>query len=151
MIELQSAQSLRISLESIRRGEGGLDEHRATMLRRVPEAGDWAKFPHGHLSMKDLAYLTAKTGHEFAILRGKREDILFHGTDRRCIFEGVLEELLLSKRLMLLGHSHPGEMKPVSSKEDRDVLRMIGQTTSRLISGLSGIEIQFSDDPFEIV
>ena len=64
MIELQSAQSLRISLESIRRGEGGLDEHRAAMLRRVPEAGDWAKFPHGHLSMKDLAYLTAKTSHD---------------------------------------------------------------------------------------
>ena len=69
-------------------------------------------------------------------LRGKREDILFHGTDRRCIFEGVLEELL---------------MEPVTSKEDRDVLRMIAQTTSHLIFGLSGIEIQFSDGPFEIV
>lgn len=151
MIELQSAQSLRVSLESIRRGDGGLDEHRAAMLRRVPEVGDWAKFPYGHLSMKDLAYLTAKTSHEFAILRGKREDILFHGTARRCLFEGVLEELLLSKRLMLFGHSHPGEIKPVASKEDRDVLRIIGQTTSRLISGQSGIEIQFSDDPFEIM
>ena len=151
MIELQSAQSLRVSLESIRRGEGGLDEHRTAMLRRIPEVGDWAKFPYEHLSMKDLAYLTAKTGHEFAILRGKREDILFHGTERRCVFEGILEELLLSKRLMLFGHSHPGEMEPVASKEDRDVLRMIGQTTSRLISGLSGIEIQFSDDPFEIM
>ena len=53
------------------------------------------------LSMKDLAYLTAKTGHEFAILRGKREDILFHGTDRRCIFEGVLEELLFGFRFFI--------------------------------------------------
>lgn len=69
MIELQSAQSMRVSLESIRCGEGGLDEHRAAMLRRVPDVGDWANFPYEHLTMKDLAYLTAKTGHEFAILR----------------------------------------------------------------------------------
>ena len=78
MIELQSAQSMQVSLESIRHGGGGLDGRRTSMLRRVPEVGDWAKFPHEYLSMKDLAYLTAKTGHEFAILRGKREDILFH-------------------------------------------------------------------------
>ena len=74
MIELQSAQSMRVSLESIRCGEGGLDEHRAAMLRRVPDVGDWANFPYEHLTMKDLAYLTAKTGHEFAILRGKHTE-----------------------------------------------------------------------------
>ncbi len=150
MIELQSAQSMRVSLESIRRGEGGLDEHRGSMLRRVPETGDWAKFPHEHLTMKDLAYLTAKTGHEFAILRGRREDILFHGTAQRCAFDDVLVDLLLSKRLVIYGHSHPGEVEPIPSKEDRDALRAIGQKSSRLISGLSGIEIQFTDDPFEI-
>lgn len=151
MIELQSTQSMKISLESIRRGEGGLDEHRASMLGRVPAVGDWAKFPYEHLSMKDLAYLTAKTGHEFAILRGKRIDILFHGSDRSCAFDDILAELLLSQRLKLYGHSHPGEMTPVASPEDREVLQMIGQKTSRLIAALSGVEIQFSDDPFEIV
>lgn len=150
MIELQSAQSMRVSLESIRRGEGGLDEHRAAMLRRVPDVGDWANFPREHLTMKDLAYLTAKTGHEFAILRGKHEDILFHGTSRSCTFCNTLEELLLSKRLILFGHSHPGEVVPVASKEDRDVLRMIGQKTSRLISGLNGTEVEFGNNPFEI-
>lgn len=150
MIELQSAQSMRVSLESIRRGEGGLDEHRVAMLRRVPEVGDWAEFPYEHLSMKDLAYLTAKTGHEFAILRGKHEDILFHGASRSCSFCDTLEEMLLAKRLILFGHSHPGEEVPVASKEDRDVLRMIGQKTSRLISGLNGMEVEFGDNPFEI-
>lgn len=150
MIELQSTQSMRVSLESIRRGEGGLDEHRAAMLRRIPDIGDWANFPREHLTMKDLAYLTAKTGHEFAILRGKHEDILFHGASRNCTFCDTLEELLLSKRLILFGHSHPGEVVPVASKEDRDVLRMIGQKTSHLISGLSGTEVEFGDSPFEI-
>lgn len=47
-MELQSAQSMRVSLESIRRGEGGLDAHRTIMLQRVPEPGDWAKFPPEH-------------------------------------------------------------------------------------------------------
>lgn len=151
MIELQSVQSMRVSLDSIRRGKGGLDEHRAAMLRRVPDIGDWAKFPREHLSMNDLAYLTAKTGHEFAILRGKREDILFHGTARRCTFDGVLVDLLLSKQLVIYGHSHPGELDPMPSASDREVLRMIGQKSSRLISALSGIETGFTDDPFEMI
>lgn len=150
MIELQSGQSMRVSLETIRRGGGGLDEHRASMLRRVPDVGNWANFPREHLTTKDLAYLTAKTGHEFAILRGKHEDILFHGASRSCSFCDTLEEMLLSKRLILFGHSHPGEVMPVAFKEDRDVLRMIGQKTSRLISGLSGTEVEFGDSPFEI-
>ena len=151
MIELQSAQSMRVSLESIRRGEGGLDEHRASMLRRVPNIGDWAKFPHEHLTMKDLAYLTAKTGHEFAILRGKYQDILFHGTAQRCTFDDVLVDLLLSKRLTIYGHSYPGEIDPIPSQGDRGSLRKIGQKSSHLISGVSGIETEFTADPFEIV
>lgn len=151
MIELQSSQSMRVSLESIRRGEGGLDEHRASMLRRVPDVGDWAKFSYEHLSMKDLAYLTAKTGHEFAILRGKHEDILFHGTARRCTFDDALVDLLLARRLVIYGHSHPGEEIPIPSPQDRRTLRSIGQPQSRLISGISGRETTFSQDEFEII
>ena len=150
MIELQSAQSMRTSLESIRRGEGGLDEHRGSMLRRVPNIGDWARFPHEHLTMKDLAYLTAKTGHEFAILRGRHQDILFHGTAQRCTFDDILVDWLLSKRLTIYGHSHPGEVDPVPSEGDRGALREIGQRSSRLISAMSGIETEFTADPFEI-
>ena len=150
MIELQSTQSLRVSLESIRHGEGGLDEHRASMLRRVPDVGNWAKFPFASLSMKDLAYLTARTGHEFAILRGKREDILFHGTARQCKFDDALVELLSAKKLVIYGHSHPGEEVPVPSPQDRRALRNLGQPQSRLISGMSGREITFSQDEFEI-
>lgn len=151
MIELQSAQSMRVSLESIRRGEGGLDEHRASMLRRVPNVGDWARFPYEHLSMKDLAYLTAKTGHEFAILRGRRTDILFHGAAQRCTFDDVLVDLLLSKRLTIYGHSHPGEEFPIPSPQDRKTLQKVGQSRSRLISGMSGREIMFSPDQFEVI
>ena len=98
--------------------------------------------------MKDLAYLTAKTGHEFAILRGKSEDILFHGEALRCSFDDILVEMLLSKRLFIYGHSHPGEDSPTPSPQDRDTLRQIGQTDSKLISARTGIEITFSKDLF---
>ena len=96
---------MRVSLESIRRGDAGLDEHRAAMLRRVPAIGDWAKFSYEHLSMKDLAYLTAKTGHEFAILRGKHIDILFHGSERSCTFDEALAALTM------LGFAKPQSQK----------------------------------------
>ena len=150
-MELKSAQSMRVSLESIRNGEGGLDAHRTIMLRRVPEHGDWARFPLEHLKMKDLAYLTAKTGHEFAILRGKSEDILFHGKATRCTFDDVLAEMLLSGRLRIFGHSHPGEEAPVPSNEDREILKKIGQTKSHLIAARSGLEIVFSQNRYEII
>lgn len=149
-MELQSAQSMRISLESIRRGEGGLDAHRTIMLQRVPEPGDWARFPLEHLQMKDLAYLTAKTGHEFAILRGKSEDILFHGKATRCTFDDVLADMLMSGKLWIVGHSHPGEENPIPSHQDRETLRKIGQNSSRLISARTGIERTFTKDKYEI-
>lgn len=148
-MELQSAQSMRVSLESIRRGEGGLDAHRTTMLQRVPEPGDWARFPREHLEMKDLAYLTAKTGHEFAILRGKSEDILFHGKATRCTFDDALADMLLSGRLRIFGHSHPGEEFPIPSAQDRKTLREIGQDKSWLISGMTGQERLFTGDSFD--
>lgn len=148
MMELFSTQSMRTSLASIRSGSGGLDAHRQAMLNRVPYPGDWAKFSLGHLSMKDLAYLTAKTGHEFAILRGKSEDILFHGESLRCAFDDILVEMLLCKRLCIYGHSHPGEDTPIPSPQDRETLKKIGQPDSKLISGRTGIEITFTMDLF---
>ena len=96
VIELCSTQSMRVSLASLRNGSGGLDAHRQTMLNRAPCSGDWARFPLDHLTMKDLAYLTAKTGHEFAILRGRSEDILFHGESLRCTFDDILVKIRFS-------------------------------------------------------
>ena len=149
-LELSSTQSLQTSLLSLKAGIGGLDAHRSSMLNRVPDIGDWAQFKLRHLEMKDLAYLTAKTGHEFAILRGKNEDILFHGEVNKCSFEGILVHMLRERKLILVGHSHPCEKRPIPSSGDRNVLREIGQSKSKIISGLTGYEIEFSCDPFEI-
>lgn len=150
-IELFSTHSTQVSLLTIHNTGKGLDQHRTNLLSRTPEIGDWARFKVNTLEMHDLAYLTALTGHEFAILRGKREDILFHGNSKQCMFDDVLVEMLMSHKLEIFGHSHPGEESPVASAEDRDALKAIGQKESRIISGYSGKEILFSSDPFDII
>lgn len=147
---LESTKSMRVSLVAIREGRDGLNSHREGLLRRVPTSGDWGKFQLESIMMKDIAYLTAYTGHEFAILRGKKEDILVHGEATRCRFDDVLVDMLKNRRLIIYGHSHPGEEIPIPSSGDRETLRQIGQRESRLISGYSGVEVVFTSDPFEI-
>ena len=53
-------------------GKAGLNKHRQSLLDKVPEQNQWARFEFGSLEMEDLAYLTAKTGHEFTILLHRR-------------------------------------------------------------------------------
>ena len=149
-IELASSHSLQVSLQAVASGIAGLNQRRQNMLLRVPETGDWSRFAHCSLEMEALAFLTAATGHEFAILRGKHDDFLFHGSSRGCRFCDELEDMLRSHRIEIYGHSHPGVERPIPSKEDRNALRELGQTSSRLISGMSGREYIFTADEFEI-
>ena len=147
-ITLSSANSMEISLEQVHKGKAGLNKHREAILARVPDAGNWAFFSKGSISMKDIAFLTAKTGDEFAILAGKKEDILFHGVRNHCIFTDELSNLLIKGQYKIYGHSHPGERFPVASQDDRKTLKLIGQKKSRLVSAVTGREIEFTDNAF---
>jgi hypothetical protein len=148
-LTLESSRSTRISLEAIRKGDAGLNPHRQSMLNRVPEIGDSATFRHGSLELIDLAYLTAKTGHEFAVLRGKDIDILFHGDSRHCEFPETLVEMMINHKVMILGHSHPGEDDPVPSLADRVALIRLGQKNSVVVSGRTGKMRPFGQSAFE--
>lgn len=148
-ILLSSAKSIEISLEQVRQGKAGLNKHRKAILARVPDSYDWATFPKESISLKDIAYLTAQTGDEFAVLTGKKEDILFHGIKNHCIFTADLCELLISGQYKLYGHSHPGERVPMASRDDRETLKLIGQKKSRLVSAVTGREIEYSDNAFD--
>ena len=77
---LASEESTRISLQYIREQRDGLNKHRQSLLNRVPEQEQWAVFSLESIEDKDLAYLSAATGDEFALLRGKNQDILYRGT-----------------------------------------------------------------------
>ena len=149
-IVVSSAKSDKVSLEAIRNGDAGLNAHRQMLLDRVPKVSDWASFKRESIEIKDLAYLSAKTKHEFALLRGKKEDILFHGSSTKCSFESVLGQLLLEHKLELVCHSHPGELMPVASEDDMKALKQIGQKTSVVISGITGQITTYSADRFDI-
>ena len=146
---LASARSTRVSLAGIRIGRYQLSEHRQRLLSRVPSPGDYVKLERDSLEMMDLAYLTAKTDDEFALLRGKNEDVLFHGTSLKCQFVGELEEGLRIHKYELICHSHPGEDEPEPSPEDRAFLREIGQGSSSVISARTGRISEYTENPFE--
>ena len=148
-LTLSSTHSMQVSLEAVRSGKAGLDAHRQKMLDRVPETGDWARFERDAIELKDLAYLTASVGDEFALLRGKHEDILFHGGRANCHFQDILVDMLESHKVELIGHSHPGEPDPIPSMEDRRTLAWIGQSKSHVISGMTGKVVDFGPDEFE--
>lgn len=148
-IRLSSDQSYIVSLESVRNGEAGLNERRRNLLARVPESGDWSNFEKNSLTTKDIAFLSAYTNHEFAILRGKHIDVLFHGVEGHCIFNDDIVELLKIGKLELVAHTHPDYDKIVPSTDDRKFLKQIGQKSSVIVSYITGKELVFTQNIFE--
>ncbi len=145
---LSSAHSMRISLEAIREGEAGLTKRRSNMLARVPNEGEYASFERGSVSIEDLAYLSAQERHEFALLRSKSSDILFHGNAIGCTFTDDLEMLLMEGKMELIAHSHPDIDRIIPSRDDRDFLRKIGQKKSIIVSWYTGQTIEFYANEF---
>lgn len=148
---LASEESTRISLESIRNKRDGLNRHRQSLLNRVPDQETWASYKLNSIEDKDLAYLSADTGDEFALLRGKNEDILYHGTPMHCCIEksDTLMELLNSHKLQLIIHSHPDYDKIVPSADDRNFIRSFGQRKSKIISSYTGKVVEFCANMFD--
>ena len=148
-LELASTNSMAISLEMIRNGEAGLNQHRRNLLSRVPQIGDWVALPLESVSDHDVAYVSAAVCHEFALLRGREKDILLHGEPYRCIFDEALIDLLKTKKFRLVIHSHPDYGIVTASREDRQFLKTINQKSSRIISFITGEISEFKDDLFE--
>lgn len=148
---LASEESTKISLQFIRERRKGLNKHRQSLLNRVPEQEKWAVFSLNSIEDKDLAYLSAATGDEFALLRGKKEDILFHGTVAHCHLEKdeLLMSLLREHKICLECHSHPDFEMIIPSQDDRDFIASFGQKSSRIISSYTGKVITFNANRFE--
>ena len=147
---VSSQHSKEISLKAVREGKYGLSKKRKEMLQRTPNIGDWTNYPLYYLETDDIAFLTAKTCHEYAILRGKKEDVLFHGDSLFCRFEGVLADFLESGKLRLYAHSHPNEDNPIPSNDDRRTLKIIHQKNSIIVSATTGRVVEYSQNQFEL-
>lgn len=148
-MELSSSNSLQISLEAIRRGTAGLSKHRRMLLKKVPKTNDYDYYPYQSIQIVDLAYLSAKAGDEFALLRGKNNDILLHGSSSKCVFDDELVALLKQGKYELIAHSHPDSGRIIPSFNDRLFLKEIGQKQSIIISWYTGKTLVFTDNEFE--
>lgn len=146
---LSSTVLTKTSLEAIRNGEAGLTERRKNMLARVPCSNDWATFEKDTISIKDIAYLSAATHHEFALLRGKTKNIIVHGVELHCYFDDELLGLLQTKKLRLIAHTHPDYGKIIASADDREFLKHINQKTSIIVSSITGIDYEYESSLFE--
>lgn len=146
--KLSLQKSLQVSLESLRLKKAGLSAHRKSMLSRVPKSGQFASFKLESIEIIDLAYLSAYTGHEFALIRGKVSDILVHGTNMTCNFSEDLLDGFMSGRFKLIAHSHP-DIKIVPSINDRIFLRRIGQESSMIVSWYTGKTKMYTGNSFE--
>lgn len=146
---LSSTASAQKSLEAIRNGDAGLNDKRKNILARVPNSNEWAALKRDSVTIKDIAYLSAATKHEFALLRGKKNDSIFHGVEQDCNFNEELLSLLKIGKLRLIAHTHPdyGMIEP--SADDRAFLRYIGQSDSIIISYITGVERRFFANIFD--
>jgi len=147
--KLSSSESTRISLEAVHLGEAGLNKHRQELLNRVPKQNDWVALERESVTVKDIAYLSAATHDEFALLRGKTRDILFHGVQQHCYFSEELIVLLKSKKLRLVVHSHPDYNDIEASDDDRKFLKYIEQKKSLIVSYITGEINEFSANMFD--
>lgn len=140
---LSSTNSVITSLTAIKEGTAGLNEHRRALLNRVPNTGDWAKMNLNYVEVIDLAYLSAATDDEFALLWGKKSDIILHGSELKCVFSDELLTLLKAKALRLVAHSHPDFDMICPSQEDINFLRLIGQKDSLIVSSYTGQQLRY--------
>ncbi len=58
--------------------------------------------------------------------------------------------MLIKKKLEIYGHSHPIETIPIPSRDDRKTLQIIGQKKSRLVSAITGKEVEFGSNEFDV-
>ena len=144
-----STKSFRASLNSIAKGKAGLDKRRTNILNKVPQSGDAEVFEYGSISNRDLAYISAKTGHEFALFRSKNKDLLVHGDARTCNPSQDWIDEIYDHNYEWIAHTHVDGGPLVPSSGDKATLRNLGQQSS-IIIGIDGTEKPFNVNVLDV-
>ena len=143
-----STQSFKRSLADISVGRAGLDKRRTNIINKLKKSGDFQRFAREEITNRDIAYLSAAAGVEFALFRSKTQDVLIRGNKRSCNIVGELKEEIIKKHYEWIAHSHVDGGILTPSQEDRETLKLLGQKTS-IIIGIDGEEVTFSQSPFD--
>ena len=144
-IRIASEQSqYREYLQSLKDGKVTLRREQKKLLEQVPEVGNWTKLRKKQVSVKDLAALTASTGHEFAVFTGKSSKILIHGTSKSWHIPHDAWEVIKSNQYEWTAHSHPTMTKITVSPEDRETLKLFTWQEKSTIIDLKGNTKEFT-------
>ena len=113
-------ESMKLLIAALRQGEIGLNDRRQSILKRVPEPGDWGMF-RKQVEAMELVWLAAATGDCFelyecsALYQGSVMQILRHGEGNT---DSVLKYLLTEGKVHLTARCRPGEIEPEIGADD---------------------------------
>lgn len=109
-----------------------LNNRQTFLLNSLPHYDSRITVPKRSVNMTDLAALTAKTGHEFAMFTKGQERLIIRGDEKRVNIhpEDALE--LAKAGYRWSGHTHPGTTNQcmIASGGDMLVLEQFSQSTS---------------------
>ena len=124
-IRIVSEQSqYREYLQSLKDGKVTLRREQKKLFEQVPEVGNWTKRRKKQVSLRNLAALTASTGHEFVVFTGKTSKILVHGTSKSWHIPHDAWEIIKENQYEWTAHSHPTMTKIIVLPEDRETLKL---------------------------
>ncbi|MBQ4466094.1 MAG: hypothetical protein II916_09055 [Oscillospiraceae bacterium] len=109
-----------------------LNNRQQALLEHLPEYDSRVKVRKREVNMADLAALTAKTGHEFAMFTRKQERLIIRGNAVKVNISLDDAKALASDGYRWSGHTHPGDTLNclMPSGGDKAVLEQFPQKTS---------------------
>jgi hypothetical protein len=105
-------------------GKVTLRSEQQKILDKIPNKGDWAEVRKKQVKTKDLAALTAATGHEFAIFTGSNTKIIVHGTSTSWHIPHEAWKIIEENQYEWTSHSHPTIRNLQASDPDRRTLEL---------------------------
>lgn len=131
-------------LKSLKERTVTLRREQKKILEKVINVGDWAEFRKKQIDVKDLAALTAATGHEFALFTGKSSKIVVHGTSQKWHIPYSAWEVIKENQYEWTAHSHPTFSRIMASAEDRETLKRFTWQEKSTIIDLKGETKEFT-------
>lgn len=125
-------------LEDVNNNSQSISKKHFRLYNLVPNRNDWIEFGKQQANIKDLAALTAYSGHEFALFSKNNKKILIHGGNGSLIVDNYLSNKLLSEKWNFDGHSHPTITGLKASIADMKTLNLFTWQDESYIIDLTG-------------
>lgn len=124
-----------------------LNNRQSHLLEQLPGFDSRIIVPKKAVNMADLAALTAKTGHEFAMFTKGRNRLIIRGGTRSVNVNIQLAAQLAEQGYRWSGHTHPGidELCLIPSEGDMAILREFKQPES-VIYNAKGNYLRFEKE-----